>query len=151
MFTSTPDCATVYPDTTANLTIANSNNSVTSHTIQLSHNTPASDNPSSATNSPNVFWVKGVVRRDKVCPTWFHLSKVYSCVAMVTASTSESSGSESGSSVLSGWFQRLLMALAKQNLVLVRSALDKNEKLISSGTIISFYNFDQIFCQLGLN
>lgn len=117
---STPSDTTnsLHPNTKLSLAITNDTDSVTCHTIQLSHNTHTYDIQSSETKSPNIFWIKGVVRRDKVCPTWFHLSKVFSCIAVVSEPGTECDGESTGSA-LSGWFQRLMVSLSRQNLLLV--------------------------------
>uniref|UniRef100_A0A6P8IJ72 Uncharacterized protein LOC116301888 n=1 Tax=Actinia tenebrosa TaxID=6105 RepID=A0A6P8IJ72_ACTTE len=90
---------------------------VSSHNISTSELdviSTESENNDTQKSCPNVFWIKGAVRRDKICPSWFHLTKVYTCVAMVTEK-----GNELTWSGLSGWFQRLMLTLAKQNLSLV--------------------------------
>jgi hypothetical protein len=95
----------------------NLDNNVKCHTITTSlSDSPStkSDNQAIKKNCPNLFWIKGAIRRENVCPSWFHLTKVYSCVAMVTDQENDA-----GLSGLSGWFQRLMISLARQNLLLV--------------------------------
>ena len=60
-----------------------------------------------------VFWIQGVIERQELCPSWLHPTKSYSCVGFATNGPS-----------FSGWFQELMAALSKQNLLLVSSMID---------------------------
>lgn len=118
--TGTKDSSSA-PSSTSNPSLmirqqSSTSSTFSSHRISLSApDIPSTDHEINNTQKkcPNVFWIKGAVRRDKICPSWFHVKKVYTCVAMVTEKGNEISPG------VSGWFQRLMLTLAKQNLSLV--------------------------------
>ncbi|XP_001628252.2 treslin [Nematostella vectensis] len=76
--------------------------------------------------SPNLVWVKGVLRREKICPTWLHEAKVYTCVGMVT---DHKDGHCSKTRMLSGYFRNLLLDLARRNLLLIVELCDPDSGL----------------------
>lgn len=71
-------------------------------------------------SSPNPLWIRGVINHACVCPTWLHPTKGYSCIGMDGRHTVDSTNSALCShGFISGWFQELLLSLAKDNKLLV--------------------------------
>ena len=70
----------------------------------------------------NVLWICGVVKHCAVCPSWLHPTKGFSVIAVADYETKQqtaASGATWNSSNLSSQFQELLLALARENLLMV--------------------------------
>ena len=68
----------------------------------------------------NLLWIRGVVNHTCVSPTWLHPTKGYSCIGLDDRTTNDSTDSPLCSQkLISGWYQELLLSLAKENKLLV--------------------------------
>ena len=62
---------------------------------------------------PMLLWIRGVIRNNHICPSWMHPLNAYSCIALDCRQMSTSS-SLCFEEFISGWFQELLLSLAKE-------------------------------------
>ena len=67
-----------------------------------------------------LLWIRGLISQSHVCLSWLHPMKAYSCVGLDCRQTDDSTNSAlCFKEFLSGWFQELLLSLAKENKSLV--------------------------------
>lgn len=76
-------------------------------------------------SSPNLLWIRGVISHTCVCPTWLHPTKGYSCIGVDDSCTAVSNSALCSQRFISGWFQELLLSLAKENKLLVCTILKR--------------------------
>ena len=74
----------------------------------------------------NLLWIRGVVSHTCVSPTWLHPTKGYSCIGLDN-STGDGpiDSSLCSQKLISGWYQALLLSLAKENKLLVWNFFNK--------------------------
>lgn len=83
-------------------------------------NSLTANNTTETFHFPTLLWIRGVINHSSICPTWLHPLKVYTCIGLECTQSYESTNSASSPMrPLSGWFQELLLALAKGNKLLV--------------------------------
>ena len=94
--------------------------------FQAPDENPTSEGIDGVRISPNLLWIRGVVKQGLVCPSWLHPMKAYSCVGVVvsSATTDQKDLDQFGPAFfsvgnLSAWFQELLLSLAKESKLLV--------------------------------
>ena len=69
---------------------------------------------------PTLLWIRGLISHSHVCLSWLHPMKAYSCIGLDCRQKDNSSNSAlCFKEFLSGWFQELLLSLAKENKSLV--------------------------------
>ena len=70
---------------------------------------------------PTLLWIRGSISHSHVCLSWLHPMKAYSCIGLDCRQKDNLSNSAlCFKEFLSGWFQELLLSLAKENKSLVR-------------------------------
>ncbi|XP_068692520.1 treslin-like [Montipora foliosa] len=72
---------------------------------------------------PMLLWIRGVIRNNHICPSWMHPLNAYSCIARDCRQMSTGS-SLCSEEFISGWFQELLLSLAKECKSLVIDMID---------------------------
>ena len=83
-------------------------------------NSLSANNATETFHFPTLLWIRGVINHSSICPTWLHPLKAYTCIGLDCTQSYESTNSASSSMrPLSGWFQELLLSLAKGNKLLV--------------------------------
>ena len=95
-------------------------NHQTTGTESIDTKTKMSTSDENESSPANLLWIRGVISHASVCPTWLHPTKGYSCIGMDNRHTDDSTNSALCSQrFISGWFQELLLSLAKESKLLV--------------------------------
>ena len=93
------------------------NSSMTDKTADTAIKSSTSNDDKSITN---LLWIRGVVNHTCVSPTWLHPTKGYSCIGLDDRTADDSKNSPLCSQkLISGWYQELLLSLAKERKLLV--------------------------------
>ena len=93
------------------------NSSLTDQTMDMERKQSPSNNDSS---NLNLLWIRGVVSHTCVSPTWLHPTKGYSCIGLDNSTgNGPIDSSLCSQKLISGWYQALLLSLAKEKKLLV--------------------------------